>query len=78
LSGLFGGLSGMIGTLISTVDDHLPTGPLSVLAATSLFVVSVLFAPKRGVVSKLLLRASVKRQAKADIQSRSLERRGTA
>ncbi|TNJ63713.1 metal ABC transporter permease [Paenibacillus hemerocallicola] len=78
LSGLFGGLSGMIGTLISTADDHLPTGPLSVLAATSLFVLSVLFAPKRGVVSKLLLRASVKRQTKAEIQSRPVERGGTA
>lgn len=78
LSGLFGGLSGMIGTLISTADDHLPTGPLSVLAATSLFIVSVLFAPKRGVVSKLLLRASVKRQAQADMEKQTLERRGTA
>ncbi|TMV47352.1 metal ABC transporter permease [Paenibacillus mesophilus] len=78
LSGLFGGLSGMIGTLISTADDHLPTGPLSVLAATSLFIISVLFAPKRGVVSKLLLRASVKRQAQADMEKRTLERGGTA
>lgn len=74
LSGLFGGLSGMIGTLISTADDHLPTGPLSVLAATSLFVLSVLFAPRRGVVSKLLLRASVKRRLNADVRTRSAER----
>ncbi|MFB9751726.1 metal ABC transporter permease [Paenibacillus hodogayensis] len=75
LSGLFGGLSGMAGTLISTLDDHLPTGPLSVLSATVLFVVSVLFAPRRGVVSKLLLRASVKRQSNAEhLRTRAVER----
>lgn len=78
LAGLFGGLSGMFGTLISTVDDNLPTGPLSVLAATSLFVLSVLFAPKRGVVSKMLLRASVKRQAEAEFQARPARRGGTS
>ncbi|PYI54077.1 metal ABC transporter permease [Paenibacillus flagellatus] len=78
LAGLFGGLSGLLGTWISTVDEHLPTGPLSVLAATTLFVASVLFAPKRGVVSKLLLRASVRRRANAEYEARSMERRGTA
>lgn len=77
LAGLFGGLSGMSGTLISTADDHLPTGPLSVLSATALFVVSVLFAPKRGVVSKLLLRASVKRATNAAFRNGSAGRGGT-
>jgi manganese/zinc/iron transport system permease protein len=65
LSGLFGAISGLIGTLISTTANNLPTGPLSVLAATLLFVISVLFAPRRGLISKLLLRYSVKR----DVQS---------
>lgn len=78
LSGLFGALSGMIGTLLSTLDDNLPTGPLSVLAATGVFVLSVLFAPKRGVVSKLLLRASVKRAANAEYEARQAQRGGTA
>lgn len=61
LSGIFGALSGLIGTMISTTANNLPTGPLSVLAATLLFVLSVLFAPRRGLVSKLLLRYAVKR-----------------
>ncbi|RKN80727.1 metal ABC transporter permease [Paenibacillus ginsengarvi] len=78
LSGLFGAFSGMIGTLLSTLDDNLPTGPLSVLAATGVFVLSVLFAPKRGVVSKLLLRASVKRAANAEYEARQAQRGGTA
>jgi len=70
LAGLFGAASGVIGTFASAADDNLPTGPLSVLAASALFVLSVLFAPRRGVVSKLLLRASVRRKAIADYEER--------
>ncbi|OPA73941.1 manganese ABC transporter [Paenibacillus selenitireducens] len=56
LSGLFGAISGVIGTLISTTTSNLPTGPLSVLAATVVFVFSVLFAPQRGVCAKAVRR----------------------
>ncbi|GAA4832906.1 hypothetical protein GCM10023310_07880 [Paenibacillus vulneris] len=61
LSGFFGAVSGFAGTLISSTANNMPTGPLSVLAATALFVVSVLIAPKRGVLSKVLQRLSVRR-----------------
>jgi len=61
LAGLFGAVSGFIGTLISTTANNLPTGPLSVLAATSLFVFSVIFAPRRGVLFKALQRITVKK-----------------
>jgi manganese/zinc/iron transport system permease protein len=62
VSGLFGVLSGMAGTLVSTMVSNLPTGPLTVLAATCLFVFSVFFAPKRGLVAKAWLRISVKNE----------------
>ncbi|HEX8833887.1 MAG TPA: iron chelate uptake ABC transporter family permease subunit, partial [Abditibacteriaceae bacterium] len=52
LSALFGGLSGALGTLLSTVAPRMPTGPLIVLAATGIFVFSLLFAPRRGVVAR--------------------------
>jgi manganese/zinc/iron transport system permease protein len=68
LAGLFGALSGVMGTLISTFDNNLPTGPLIVLSATGWFVVSVLFAPKRGVVAKLLRRLSLKRSVRAEVK----------
>ncbi|MFE5323966.1 metal ABC transporter permease [Paenibacillus sp. NPDC056579] len=61
LSGLFGAISGFIGTLISTTSSNMPTGPLSVLAATALFIVSVVFAPRRGILAKVLQRVSVKK-----------------
>lgn len=61
LAGLFGAFSGAIGTWVSAGVERLPTGPLSVLAATVFFVASVLFGPRRGVAAKLLRRWSAKR-----------------
>ncbi|MDO3675519.1 metal ABC transporter permease [Paenibacillus ehimensis] len=61
LSGVFGALSGFFGTLLSGMANNMPTGPLTVLAATLFFVVSVLFAPRRGLLAKLLERIAVKR-----------------
>ncbi|OZM58555.1 hypothetical protein CIB95_03020 [Lottiidibacillus patelloidae] len=53
VAGLFGGISGIFGTLISTLAFSMPTGPLIVLAATILFIISMLFAPKRGLLMKM-------------------------
>jgi manganese/zinc/iron transport system permease protein len=61
LAGLFGAVSGFLGTLISTQGTYLPTGPLCVLCATVLFGISIVFAPRRGLLSKLFVRLSVKR-----------------
>lgn len=62
LSGLFGALSGFAGTWASTAADSLPTGPLSVLAATAWFTVSLLFAPRRGLLAKGLQHRAARRQ----------------
>ncbi|UHA74631.1 metal ABC transporter permease [Paenibacillus sp. 481] len=56
LSGIFGAISGIIGTLVSATVSNLPTGPVSVLAATFVFVVSVLLAPRRGLLARWLHR----------------------
>jgi manganese/zinc/iron transport system permease protein len=66
LSGVFGALSGLIGTYISTLDNNLPTGPLSVLAATAIFLLSLLFAPHRGIVSKWVVRLGMKQKVKTE------------
>ena len=47
----FGALSGYIGTSISAVSIGLPTGPIIVLCAFGIFLISFLFAPKRGVLA---------------------------
>jgi manganese/zinc/iron transport system permease protein len=61
LSGIFGALSGFAGTMISTMAINLPTGPLTVLSATTIFIFSVIFAPRRGVIAKSMVQLSAKR-----------------
>ncbi|WP_260631151.1 metal ABC transporter permease [Bacillus sp. S/N-304-OC-R1] len=56
ISGVFGAVSGMTGTLISTLREGLATGPFIVVTATALFLVSMLFAPQRGLVTKWVKR----------------------
>lgn len=51
LAGAFGALSGWMGALASYFIPGLPTGPCVVVAATLLFMASLLFAPERGVVA---------------------------
>ncbi|MCG7410445.1 metal ABC transporter permease [Paenibacillus sp. ACRRX] len=74
LSGIFGAVSGVIGTLISTTTSNLPTGPLSVLAATTVFVFSVLFAPRRGVCAKVIRRIRTNRTIREEEHARMSER----
>ena len=52
LSAFFGALSGAGGAWASTLLPRLPTGPLIVLAGTILFLISMLLAPGRGVLSR--------------------------
>jgi len=78
LAGIFGALSGLIGTYISASGNNLPTGPLTVLVATALFVISVIAAPRRGLLSKLLIRVSARNKVKQEQAIARLERRGKA
>lgn len=59
ISGAVGALSGVSGTLLSMFKEGLPTGPFIVVSATGFFLVSFLFAPKRGLVTKAVKRMRV-------------------
>jgi manganese/zinc/iron transport system permease protein len=50
LSAFFGALAGLGGALISSFESQLPTGPVIVLCISAIVVVSLLFAPERGIV----------------------------
>jgi len=52
----FGIASGLTGAVISALGPGLATGPLIVLAASAIVLVSILFAPGRGVVWDLAAR----------------------
>lgn len=62
LSAAIGGLSGWLGASISALTPQLPAGAVIVLVAASLFLTSMLFAPARGVIPKLLRQARLRRK----------------
>ncbi len=60
LAGLFGAVSGAVGTLLSQVGPRMPTGPLIVLSATAVFFLSLLLAPRRGLLARLIRHLQVR------------------
>ena len=65
LSAVFGGLAGATGSITSSLASKLPAGPVIVLAGVSIFLFSILFAPRRGVVATRLTRGRVRVAHKA-------------
>jgi manganese/zinc/iron transport system permease protein len=51
IAGVIGGLSGYLGAAISASAPALPTGPIIVLVAFAIFVLSLLVAPARGTLA---------------------------
>ncbi|SDF14221.1 manganese/zinc/iron transport system permease protein [Fontibacillus panacisegetis] len=68
MAGVFGALSGVTGTLISGTVSNLPTGPVTVLAATLLFLVSVTFAPNRGLLAKWIRRLRTRNELRGKME----------
>ncbi len=56
IAGLFSVISGIIGTYISFVLPQMPTGPWVVVSLSFLALISFLFAPKKGVLSRTIAR----------------------
>ena len=54
LAAIFGAFSGGTGAIISAVDTDVPTGPMIIVVAFFIVVVSIGFAPGRGLVWKML------------------------
>jgi manganese/zinc/iron transport system permease protein len=52
LSAIFGAVSGVAGTTVSASMDNMSTGPVIVLIAFILVIISFLFAPNRGLIYK--------------------------
>ncbi len=77
VSGAFGALSGMGGTILSTLGYSMPTGPLIVLSATAIFLFSLLFAPEKGLVAKARVRNYMKKSTAAVFDQVDTERGGS-
>ncbi|MFC4766611.1 metal ABC transporter permease [Effusibacillus consociatus] len=74
IAGAFGAISGVLGSLISTLITNMPTGPVIVLTATALFLLSLLFAPRRGLLMKLIRRYRTRQQIEQEIHAESYHR----
>lgn len=64
LSALFGGGAGMAGTIVSTLGKGWPTGPFIVIAASCLFIVSLAFGYRKGLLVIFLQQRAQKKQLK--------------
>ncbi len=56
LSALFGAVSSVAGTAVSSLVPKLPTGPAIVVCVSIIVVISVLFAPGRGILHRMYRR----------------------
>ena len=54
ISGAIGGASAYVGAALSAAVPDMPTGPIIVLVGFAIFLVSLLLAPKRGVLASYL------------------------
>lgn len=50
LAAVFGALSGGVGAVISALDANIPTGPMMIVTAFALVLVSLFLAPQRGLL----------------------------
>lgn len=62
IAGAIGAVAGVAGALISASAPDLPTGPVIVLVASTIFALSMIAAPKRGVLAAALAQLIYRRR----------------
>ncbi len=67
LSSFFGAAAGICGTLISSSIDNMPTGPIIVVVITLIALLSLLFAPNRGLIWKRIRDNKTKKEINSTI-----------
>lgn len=67
LAGIFGMAAGVAGSVTSSLVDRLPTGPMIVIAASIIVIVSLLLAPGRGVLATYRMRRARARRFRAEL-----------
>lgn len=58
-SGVLGGISGIVGTYISSIKTGLSTGPIIVLVSAIVFFISYFISPKAGLISKYIRKKKI-------------------
>lgn len=72
LSAVFGAFAGGTGAVLSAVDADIPTGPMIIVAAFSIVMISIGFAPGRGLIWTLLRQHGDRRRFAAQTTLRDL------
>jgi manganese/zinc/iron transport system permease protein len=54
VSSLIGAVSGICGALLSSAIQKMPTGPAITVVLTLIFLFSILFGPRRGILSRMI------------------------
>ncbi|HMR48050.1 MAG TPA: metal ABC transporter permease [Arachnia sp.] len=67
LSGVLGAIGSGLGAYLSIVLGKVPTGPLIVLTLFAIFLVSLLFSPRRSIVTRALSRARTRAALKKEL-----------
>jgi len=62
LAGVFGAASGWLGATLSALAGRLPAGAIIVICTGVVFLLSMLFAPHRGVVAGLIRQLALRRR----------------
>jgi len=70
LAAFFGGISGLLGTLISISESNLPTGPVIVIIISIIVVISILFSNKRGIVFKIIRNQKRKKEFREKLENK--------
>lgn len=66
LAAVFGAASGAVGAMFSAMVEDMPTGPAIVVCCSAIAVVSILFAPGRGILSKIAHQIAQRRNFRND------------
>lgn len=61
MASIFGALSGLSGAYISYIAPAMPTGPWIVIVISTIAFISFFFAPKRGVISRMIRQNAIRK-----------------
>ncbi len=74
LAAVFGAFSGGVGAVISALDSDIPTGPMIIVVAFSLVLLSITLAPERGLLWRRLRQRANRRRFAAQNTLRDIYR----
>lgn len=72
LSGFFGGISGFIGTLLSSSKLNMPTGAIIIIILGIIFIFSIFFSNRRGLFKKYLYKRNIQKLVINELNSKKV------